>query len=114
MTPFVYADFHNLDDDNRLVLDSAGTKADLQRLGLVWQDGLAVTFYMDDADENGSSDPILVDAVVRFDTGNQRWVADANWSSVRHASDEQTSGHVPLTNANGTPGKPNISNKGKS
>ena len=36
----VYADFHNLDDQNRIRLTCAGTKDDLARLGIDLKDGM--------------------------------------------------------------------------
>ena len=52
-TPRVYADFQNLDDANRLLLTCAGTLQDLQRQEIQLQEGLLLTFYSDDADDQG-------------------------------------------------------------
>jgi hypothetical protein len=67
-TPKVYADFQNLDDDNRLRLTSVGTLQDLKRLGIDLSEDLVLTFYTDDADEGC-------------------WVAAINWTAIHHASD---------------------------
>ncbi len=88
--PRVYADFHNLDDANRLRLTCRGTTEDLRRLGIQLQDGLALTFYMDDADNEGQPDEILVDGEVSYHAAEQCWVARVDWSTVRHASDGGT------------------------
>ncbi len=56
--PQVYADFQKLDDDNRLILTCRGTPQDLQRFGIQLRDGLRLTFYTDDADDEGRSDEL--------------------------------------------------------
>jgi hypothetical protein len=88
----IYADFHNLDDSNRLRLTCAGTKADLERLGIELQEGLVLTFYMDDADDQGRPDELRVEGVVHFDEDRQSWIADVDWSRARHESEETKQG----------------------
>ncbi len=85
----VYADFHNLDDQNRIRLTCAGTKDDLARLGIDLKDGMLITFYMDDADDAGRADELCVEGVVQYDESEACWVASVKWSAVRHASDER-------------------------
>lgn len=103
MNPRVYADFQNLDDDNRVRLDARGTLDDLARLGLSLSDGLALTLYTDDADEAGRPDDLLADAVVRPGEG-KGWVAEVDWASVRHVSDEPGAARL-----NGHPAAPSAS-----
>ena len=82
----VFADFHNLDDESRVRLDSNGTRDDLARLGVQLVEGLQLTLYTDDADEAGRPDDLLVDAVAFH--GAEGWVAAADWATLRHQSDE--------------------------
>jgi hypothetical protein len=89
MAAKVYADFQNLDDSNRLRLTCAGTTADLARQGIQLKEGLVLTFYMDDADDEGRPDELLADGVVRYDENERGWVAQIDWSAVRHASEER-------------------------
>lgn len=77
MKPRLYADFHSLDDENRVRLDAVGTVADLARRGLQLADGLQLTLWTEDADESGRPDDLLVDCVVRHGAGGQ-WVAEAD------------------------------------
>jgi hypothetical protein len=84
----IYADFHNLDDENRVRLNSVGTSQDLNCLGLQLTDGLTLTLYSDDGDDFGKPDDILVDGVVRYSATENTWVVEADWTSLRHASDE--------------------------
>ncbi|MBO0700470.1 MAG: hypothetical protein J2P46_18880 [Zavarzinella sp.] len=87
MKPRLYADFQNLDDEGRVRLNTQGTLQDLARLNRTLTDGAPVVLYTDDADEEGRPDDLLVDAVAQR-TAEGAWVADADWHSLRHASDE--------------------------
>jgi hypothetical protein len=88
--PRIYADFQNLDDDNRLRLNCRGTLADLQRHGVQLRDGLRLTFYTDDADDAGRPDELLIEGEVRFNDSEGCWVAAVDWTRLRHASEEKT------------------------
>ncbi len=85
--PRIYADFQNLDDDNRLILNCRGTRDDLARFGVELVEGMQMTFWTDDANDAGEPDCLLVDGVVRFDGQTATWVAVADWTTVRHESE---------------------------
>jgi hypothetical protein len=85
----VYADFQNLDDSNRLRLTCAGTMNDLTRQSIELREGLVLTFYMDDADDQGDADELRTDGVVHYDQEDCSWVASVDWSALRHASVEE-------------------------
>jgi hypothetical protein len=85
-TPRVYADFQNLDDENRLRLTCAGTRRDLQQQGIELREGMVLTLYTDDANEQGQPDPLLAEGVVHYDDAQQCWVAAIDWQTVGHAS----------------------------
>jgi hypothetical protein len=91
-TPRVYADFQNLDDDNRLRLTCAGTRRDLERQGIELREGMTLTLYADDANDAGQPDELLADGVVHYDEAAQCWVAAIDWKAIRHASEESTAG----------------------
>ncbi len=84
--PRVYADFQNLDNENRLRLTCAGTRRDLERQRIELHEGLKLTLYTDDANDAGQSDELLADARVHFDTQSNSWVAAIDWKALRHAS----------------------------
>jgi hypothetical protein len=86
--PRIYADFQNLDDANRLRLNSAGTLDDLSRLGIELCEGLELTLYTDDGDKEGNANE-----------AEKCWVAAIDWTKLRHASEEA------LPPANGTNGQ---------
>lgn len=91
MNPKIYADFHNLDDFNRLRLTCAGTLAELSRQAIELREGLILTLYMDDADDEGRPDELLAEGIVHYCSEEQVWVASVDWDKVRHASDDQPS-----------------------
>jgi hypothetical protein len=91
--PKIYADFQNLDDFNRLRLTCAGTQQDLERQSIELHEGLVLTFYMDDADDQGEPDELRTEGVVHYDERESIWVASVAWSSLRHASDGEEPRH---------------------
>jgi len=85
--PKIYADFHNADSQARLRLNCVGTTEDLARLQVELREGLLLTLYADDLDDNGDLDELLVDGVVSFSEEEHCWVAAIDWSAIHHASD---------------------------
>jgi hypothetical protein len=63
--PGVYADFQNLDDLNRLRLTAAGALRDLERQGIPLHEGLLLTLFTDDEDDQGQPDALRADGVAR-------------------------------------------------
>lgn len=88
--PQVYADFQNLDDFNRLKLTCAGTVADLDRQQIQLREGLVLTLYTDDADDQGQPDELRTEGIIHYNNEEHCWVAAIDWSAIRHASDENT------------------------
>jgi hypothetical protein len=87
-SPRVYADFQNLDDDNRLRLTCAGTRRDLERQGIELHHGMALTLYTDDANDQGQPDQLVTDGIVQYNDAEKCWVAAIDWQSLRHVSEE--------------------------
>jgi len=85
--PKIYADFHNADPHGRLRLNCAGTAEDLARQQVQLREGLLLTLYADDLDDQGQPDELLVDGVVSFSVDENCWVAAIDWSAIRHASE---------------------------
>ena len=71
--PKVYADLHNLDEFNRLRLICAGTIDDLNRQGIELCERLALTFYMDDADDHGGPDELRWEGVAHYAESERVW-----------------------------------------
>jgi len=87
MTKPVYADFHNADSQGRLRLNCVGTIEDLARQQIELREGLTLTFYSDDLDDDGALDKLLVDGIVSFSEEEDCWVATIDWHAIRHSSD---------------------------
>ena len=85
--PRVYADFQNLDDENRLPLTCAGTRRDLERQGIELREGIALTLYADDANDEGQPDELLAEGIVHYNQADDCWVAAIDWHALRHASE---------------------------
>ena len=83
----IYADFQNLDDQNRIRLDSIGTREDLDRSGLDLREGLRISLYTDDADDEGNPDDLLAEGTVEFNAEEQCWVVAVDWNRLTHASE---------------------------
>jgi len=89
--PRIYADFHNADARGRLRLNCVGTVEDLARQQVELRDGLVLTLYADDLDDNGQLDELLVDGIVSFSDEEHCWVATIDWDAIRHVSDDKGS-----------------------
>ena len=87
--PEIYADYHDVDDDNCVRLTKVGTRRDLAKHGIELQDGLKITVYMDDADDAGNRDDLMADAVVRYNSRDKCWVAAIDWDEVKNRSERE-------------------------
>jgi hypothetical protein len=77
----LYFDSNAATQDGRYWLWLPGTLRDLETLGVELEVGMAVTLYMDDADDDGPA-LLLVDAVVERD--GDHFVARADERTWRH------------------------------
>jgi hypothetical protein len=83
----IYADTNDYDGNGHLVIMGRGTERDLAKYGIILENGMKLTFYMDDADDEGNPDNLIFDGIVHFDETNQQWVAAIDWDNFKHASD---------------------------
>lgn len=83
----IYVDFQKVDDEGRLLLSCAGTLRDLARHGVELRDGLTLTFYSDDADDEGKPDDLIVEGSVQYDEEARCWTATIDWQAIKHTSD---------------------------
>jgi len=72
--PRIYADFHNADSQGRLRLNCIGTARDLSHHQVSLADGVALTFY---------SEELEVDGTVRYSKEEGGWVAEIDWEAIR-------------------------------
>jgi hypothetical protein len=97
--PRIYADFNNADSLGRLRLNCVGAVEDLARRHVQLREGMLLTLYTDDLDDEEQPDELLAEGVVSFSEGEQCWVAAIDWSAIRHASDVES----PRENGNSHP-----------
>lgn len=71
----------------RNYLTQIGTRKDLERTGLVLQEGLRVKFYSDDAADDGTPDDLLFEGTVHFDADKKSWYALLDPDSFHHRSE---------------------------
>ena len=83
----IYADFQKVDDRGRLILTCQGTLQDLAHHGIELREGLVLTFYSDDADDQGNPDELVVEGLVEYDGNAHHWTAAIDWQAIKHASD---------------------------
>jgi hypothetical protein len=81
--PRVYADFHNADAKGRLRLNCVGTIEDLSRLKIQLREGLVLTIYSDDAENEGHPSELEVEGRVEHSSDEECWVAAIDWSAIQ-------------------------------
>lgn len=89
--PRIYGDFNKWSGDGQswwLILTCRGTFDDLARLDLQLSEGLVLTFYSDDGDEQGNPDDLEADGHCHFDAEKNYWIGIID-SPTRHASDRK-------------------------
>lgn len=96
--PRIYADFQNLDDDNRVKLTCAGTQEDLTRQGIELHEGLLLTLVSDDGDE-GYPMELQLQGSVCYNVNEKCWVAEVNWGSLFMAKKKKDQPEVDGGNA---------------
>jgi hypothetical protein len=89
--PKVYVDFHNADSHGRLRLNCVGTVEDLSQQQIELREGLLLTLYSDDVDDEGQLNELLAEGAVSFSQEEHCWVAAIDWDAIRHASEKQDS-----------------------
>ncbi len=82
----IYADFMKSDFENRLVLVCRGTFDDLAEYNIAFEEGMKLTFYSDDADNEGNRDDLVFEGKVEYDKQNERWTARINWDEIKNIS----------------------------
>lgn len=70
----VFADFHNTDVKGRLRLSCVGTIEDLERHGIVLQEGQSLIIY---------SEELEVEGIVHYSEEEKLWTAVIDWDAIR-------------------------------
>jgi len=74
-----YVDFNEMIDANTVLLSAGDCKIDSRGVTVQLQEGMLVTVYMDDLNENGSADNLVANGVVTKNTDAACWAAHVKW-----------------------------------
>jgi hypothetical protein len=95
----IFHDFNTLEGDPpyeggvhqtvRAPLVCRGTADDLARLGIELHDGMLVTLYEPEVDNDGNPDCLEVDAVIRRDRSGGYWVGEFDFAELCYASENR-------------------------
>jgi hypothetical protein len=69
------ADFHYADPQGGLRLNCEGTPRDLANAGLVFREGMQLSFHADDLGESDQLDERVVDGIVSHSADEKCWMA---------------------------------------
>lgn len=72
--PRVFADFHNADAKGRVLLNCAGTAADLERQKIMLRNGQALIIYSEDLE---------VEGIVCYSEEEKLWTAVIDWDTIQ-------------------------------
>jgi hypothetical protein len=75
--PKVFADFNNADKQGRIRLNTVGTIRDLDRLGIVLQEGAELLLSCLELETEGHA---------TYSEDEHVWVASINWDQIRELS----------------------------
>lgn len=71
----------------RNYLKQIGTTQDIMLNDIRLEENLRLSFYCEDADDEGKPDELLFEGTVHFDSDRNQWYAVIDENSYRHASD---------------------------
>jgi hypothetical protein len=66
-----------------------GTTQDVMLNDIKLEEGLQLSFYCEDADDEGRPDELLFEGTVHFDAEKKQWYTIVDENSYRHSSESQ-------------------------
>ena len=79
----IYTDFQNADPQGRVRLELAGTVEDLARQQVHLREGLPLTLYAEDADDQGNPVELQAEGIAAYSQDERCWVAMIDWTAIR-------------------------------
>jgi hypothetical protein len=95
--PRLWVDFNNADVQGRVRLDCRGTMRDLERKGIELKEGMILTLFCEDSDDDGRPADMVVDGTIAWSPDEHMWVAAIDWDAIQHVPP------APAAASNGTP-----------
>jgi hypothetical protein len=77
--PRIYVDFNEMLEPNLFLLSKDDTKLDSEGNKVSLREGMKVSVYSDDTDDEGKRDYLLAEAVVEKNTAQVAWAANVKW-----------------------------------
>jgi hypothetical protein len=81
----LWVDFNNMGKDG-VRLTCSGTLNELNDKAIILYNGLKLIAWMEDEDDNGKADNLLVEAVVKYSFKDNCWVAQFDGDKLIHES----------------------------
>jgi hypothetical protein len=91
--PMLKVDFNEMLGSDLVLLSAGDVKTNLSGEPVSFHDGLAITVFMEDADERGNVDNLIAKGVVVRNLSDVGWAANAKWccrideQGIRHESE---------------------------
>ena len=90
----IYVDFNEMVTNDIVLLSKSDTKVDSDGNTVTFYDGMAVSIYTDDIDENGNPDNLIAEGrAIKYDLSNIKYWAHVKWcckineNGIKHESD---------------------------
>jgi hypothetical protein len=92
--PRMYVDFNEMPAATEVLLSKSDSKVDSSGKTIHFVDGMPVSVYMDDEDENGKPDNLIAEGIARRNhhggwTAAARWLLVIDERGIRHESEER-------------------------
>lgn len=83
-TKYIYADLMKVhQSEEEILLNTVGTKKDLEEHGINFEEGKEYWFWTDDKE----NDPLIFSGIVRFDLASKEWIAKIDLQAIKHLSE---------------------------
>jgi hypothetical protein len=76
-------------------LRQLGTKDDIAKTGTILREGMRLSFWNDDSNDEGQPDPLYFDGIVHFDSEAGEWYVVIDDESYHHESDLKSAKGAP-------------------
>ncbi len=90
--PRIYVDFNEMLEDDLVLLSKYDHKVDSTGNIISFYEGMSISIYTDDVDDNGKIDNLIADGVVELNidkgwSAHVKWCCRINELGIKHESD---------------------------
>lgn len=94
--PVFYVDFNEMVDADTVLLSAEDTKVDVSGVIAQLHEGMLVSVYMNDEDENGNIDNLVAEGIVVRNT-EAGWSAHVKWCCRIDSNGIRVQSNIPLS-----------------